>query len=431
MLIVETMNCRPIRYIFTLGFLQVLLSLIVASPSYATEFETGERVRISNLHTIEDDLFVWSYSITNDGLIDGDAFLGGYEIASNGEVTGSQNVFAYTFNHSGEVGRSLRVFANYAAIGGYTERSLLVMGATVILEPDAVVNRDAHLFGEVAHVEGHIRGDLKFEGKRIEITGAIDGDVDIEADEIVIDPPAVITGNLTYRARKSIAIDSLAGAVVLGSVSAKELSPDDDSGGEAEGDFADITFIVSKFLAAFLFGIIIIALFRRYADETYRQLKGRLGLSAVSGLVTFLVTGFCIAILLISLILVIIGLALASQNEVILGSLILVVSTLLVPITSFASVSGFILLYMGKIVVAMLAGCMIWRQIKADCAPLSKTQLFVGLAVLTGLFQVPYIGFALYLIASIIGAGGIVLGIRNCHRPSTAVASANEAEAKD
>lgn len=427
---VKTMNCRPTQHIFTLGFLLALLSITGAPPSYATEFETGERIRISNLHTIEDDLFVWSYSITNDGLIDGDAFLGGYEIASNGEVSGSQNVFAYTFNHSGEVGRSLRVFANYAAIGGITERSLLVMGATVILEPDAVVNRDAHLFGEVAHVEGHIRGNLKFEGKRIEITGSIDGDVEIEADEIIIDPPAVISGNFTYRARKSIAIDSLGGAAVLGSVSEMELSPDDDTG-EAEGDFTDITFILSKFLAAFLFGIIIIALFRRYADETYRQLKSRLGLSAVSGLVTFLVTGFCIAILLISLILVIIGLALASQNEVILGSLILVVSTLLVPITSFASVSGFILLYMGKIVVAMLVGCMIWRQFKTGCAPLSKIQLFVGLAVLTALFQVPYVGFALYLIASIIGTGGIVLGIRNCHRPATTVASANEVEAKD
>jgi hypothetical protein len=42
------------------------------------------------------------------------------------------------------------------------------------------------------------------------------------------------------------------------------------------------------------------------------------------------------------------------------------------------------------------------------------------MAVMTLLFEIPYIGFPIYLVASIIGAGGIVLGVRNCHRPLAA-----------
>ena len=404
-----------------LPLLSVILLTLSGGNVSATEFETGDQVRISNLHTIEDDFFVWSYSITNDGVIDGDAFLGGYEIVSNGEVTGSENVFAYTFNHNGTVDRSLRVFANNATVGGHTERSLLAVANSFVLEPDAIVNRDASIFGSLVHVDGRVRGDLNIRGERVTITGTVDGNVDVEADHINIDAPAVINGNLTYLARKSIEIDTLAGVSILGTIAAKEETPAEaGESGKAKGDFTEITFIISKFLAAFLFGIILIALFRRYAEETYVQLKNRFGMSAVSGLLTFIITVFCIGILVVALILVVIGLAVASKNEVVLGSLILVISTLLVPITSFVSVSGFVLFYMGKIVVAMLVGCMIWRWFKADCAPLSKLQLLVGMAVLTALFEVPYIGFALYLLASIIGAGGVVLGVRNCHRPVAA-----------
>ena len=114
---------------------------------------------------------------------------------------------------------------------------------------------------------------------------------------------------------------------------------------------------------------------------------------------------------------VLIGLTLVYGEGAPLGVFVLALSVLMIPITSFITVSGGVLFYSGKIIIALLGGYFLVRLAKPNAVYLGKFQLLVGLIVLALLFSIPfYIGFLIYLIASIIGAGAIILGIKHCRR---------------
>jgi len=95
----------------------------------------------------------------------------------------------------------------------------------------------------------------------------------------------------------------------------------------------------------------------------------------------------------------------------VVGGLMVIVAILLLPITSFLSVSGLVIFYSGKIIAAFVLGGLI---VKRGEPALSAGPLLLGLALITVVFAIPYLGFLLYVLTGIVGAGAIVLGIRHC-----------------
>jgi hypothetical protein len=152
--------------------------------------------------------------------------------------------------------------------------------------------------------------------------------------------------------------------------------------------------------------------FGRYAEESFRQLRTRFTVSLAAGVVSLLALAFAIVILTVSIILMIAGLVVGNP---IVSAMLLVFSILMVPITTFSTVVGGIIFYSGKILLGFLIGALILRRATSSGA-MNKLNLLLGLAVLTLLFEIPYIGFAVYLVVAITGAGAIVLGIRHCPR---------------
>ena len=92
-------------------------------------------------------------------------------------------------------------------------------------------------------------------------------------------------------------------------------------------------------------------------------------------------------------------------------------STITIPITAFASVSSGVLFYSGKIALATVLGFWLVRLVKPNPEVCSRTQLLLGLIVTAALFAIPYVGGIIYAAACLVGAGAIVMGIRNC-RPA-------------
>jgi len=392
--------------------------LIFVAGAQATSFQTGGNIHISNLHHIDDDLYVFGQNVTVDGLIKGDLMAGANKVFINGEVTESENIFAYKLHHAGVVGNSLRAFANTVVIDGKVGHSVMLFAYDSRIGRGAVIERDVHIFGYITRVDGIIGGNVSVKGEKVDISGEIGGDVDIEAKEIRIVPPTVIKGNLTYCCAKEIEIDTAAGVTILGETR-WELPEDGREGKDKKKEaaaaiFKTVILKLSKVLASFLFGIIIVYLFRRYAEVSFHQLRTRFSVSIAAGFLLLLILVVAALILLISVVFVLVGLALISGELAPLGALVLVLSMLMVPITAFTTVSGGILFYSGKIIIAFLIGYLLVRIFKSDAALLGKWQLLLGLVVLAALFAVPYIGILIYLLASIVGAGGIVLGIKNC-----------------
>lgn len=397
----------------------VALTLLLAGGVRTTIMQTGDDIHISNLHHINDDFYAFGQNITVDGLIEGDLVAGGYEVFTNGDVTESQNVFAYRLHHTGTIGNSLRAFVNTAEIDGHVGRSVMILAYDTRIGKGAMIERDVHIGGYSARLEGTVGGKATVRADRIYISGEIRGDVDIEGKHITLSPPTVIKGNLTYTSQEELKIDSTTGVTVLGETRWKKPERKEEDEKEKGGlALRSVVLQVSKLLAAFLFGIIVIYVFKRYAQESFNQLRTRFAVSVALGFLALLIVIAAVVILLVSVVFIIIGLSLISGNLAPVGAIVLILSILTVPIASFVTVSGGIVFYSGKILFALLLGYLAVKILRAEPVVLGKGQLLLGLIVLTVLFSIPYVGFPLYLLITIIGAGGIILGIKNC-RPAS------------
>ncbi|UCG61393.1 MAG: hypothetical protein JSV52_13890 [Candidatus Zixiibacteriota bacterium] len=391
----------------------VVFMLITACSSWAVNFEMEDNVHISNLHRIDDDLIAWGSNVTVDGLIEGDLITGGHTVNTNGHIRGSESVLAYKFHHTGHIDGSLRSFVYFLELDGSVGRSVLASGDDIRVGEKAIIGKDLILLGTTIHCDGLVKGSADLTGGDIVLSGTIHGDAAICGGKIKILAPAVIRGDLTYSARTKDALEVAPGVTILGETIFK--AKDDNGGHAADSRWTAAIVQISKILAAFLFGVILLFLFNKYAVEAANQLRQRLAVATATGLLSMLIVVVSLLILIISGAFVLIGWIVASTDAA-AGAIVLSLSILMVPITSFITVSGAVLFYSGKIIVAVVLGYFLIKLIKPGAVYLSRIQLLLGLIVLTIAFALPYLGFLIYLALSTIGAGAIVLGIKYCRR---------------
>jgi len=376
----------------------------------AAIIETGDKIQFTPLHRIEDDVYVFGgENISMDGFIDGDFSAFSYSVNVNGEISGNANFFGRALDHTGKVSRTLHAFVESANINGIVGRSLFSFCNNFVLSSNGLVERDLYTFCAQAHVGGMVKGNAKIHADEARIYGVIEGDLEINARKITISAPAVIKGNLTYHSPAEASIDTSGGVVILGTTEwiASEAGEGDDS-----APFVKVMVTISELLAAFLFGLLMIIPFQRYAKEAVEQLKSRLVISLAAGLITIVIFLFAVIVALVSSITFLIGYVLISGDAPAAGALVLTMSTIILPISAFSAVSGGILFYIGKIILAFLIGCAIIRAVKKDAVSLSKVQLFLGLVALALIFEIPYLGLLIYILGSLTGAGAIVLAVR-------------------
>ena len=386
------------------------LLFIWCGSTFAVDFVKKENVHISSIHTIEDDLFTWGSNVTIDGEIKGDLFAGGYKISTNGIIENSANIFAYDYTNSGDIEGSLRACGNQLDIDGTIGRSCILLAQSAKIGKNGVIKKELYFAGESLHLDGTVLENVTIHGQSIYISGTIEGDLEITAANINILPPALIKGNLKYISGKEANIDTKSGVTILGNTT-WDLPEKDES--SSDSPFTETVKTISKFLAAFLFGIIIMAIGRKYINEMVHQLQTRFAVSAATGFITSIIFFISIFVLILALVLLIAGLSLISEGESFGGAFIFALSTLLVPISSFMAVSGGIVIYSGKIIMALLLGYLITKKIKSNPTFLSKTQFLLGLVILYLLFSIPYLGTLIFIIVTIIGAGAIVLGFKH------------------
>ncbi len=395
------------KFWIRLFFHYIFLSTLSAS---AAIIETGNNIQFTPLHRIDDDVYVFGgENISMDGFIDGDFTTFTYGVNINGEISGNANFFCRNLDHNGKVDRTLHAFVESANINGIVGRSLMIFSNNFVLTSNGLVERDLHAFCGRADVGGTVKGNAKIHASEARIYGIIEGNLEIEADNITISPPAVIKGNLIYHSKEEANIDTSGGVVILGTTEwiLPDAGEEDDS-----GIFVKVVVTISELLAAFLFGLLILIPFRRYANEAVEQIKSRFVISLAAGLITIVVFIFAVLVALVSAITFLIGYGLISGEAPAAGAFVLIMSTIILPISAFSAVSGGILFYIGKIILAYLVGLTIVNALKKESPALSKTQLLLGLIALALVFEIPYLGLLLYLLGSITGAGAIVMAVR-------------------
>ena len=114
----------------------------------ASTYQGGKNVVISNLHIIDDDLYVYTNTLTVEGTINGDLSAFAYDARIQGKVTKAINVCARSLSHTGRCEGTLRSFAEFLAIDGMVGGSATALGRVINLNKGAVIEHDFWALGQ-------------------------------------------------------------------------------------------------------------------------------------------------------------------------------------------------------------------------------------------------------------------------------------------
>lgn len=393
----------------------LLFALLLASGAESSVFKYSGVYELSSLERIDDDLYYFGQRAVVSGIVTGDFSGFANNLRIEGEIQQSANLFGQSIEHNGVVNGALRAFGQDIIVSGYINRSLLAFGANLQIRQGATIQGDLHAMGGKVNLAGTVMGEVVLRGDYVEISGTLIEPVSVTAERVRIVSPASLAAGITYVSANEIEIDSTGGVTINGPVTWR-LPEDEKEEDDAKAAFRGMVLEVSSLLAAFLFGLLLVYLFRPYAEATVEQLRERTAVSAAAGVLGIVLLALTVITLVLVLVTSIIGYVLSSGDLAPIGAVILVLSIVLLPVTAFLSLTGAIMLYCGKIAVAFLIGYWIMHKARPGAALLARGGLFVGLIILTLLFLLPGIGCLLEILTRIVGLGAILLGIRYCRQ---------------
>lgn len=179
-----TANKQPIRWLLTLSLTLTLL-LGLAGAALASDFRGGDAITIAKNEVIDDDLIITAQTVIVDGTINGDLVVAGREIVINGTVNGSVLATGQSLTINGKVGGTLYSAGASLKLGSkaVVERNFFFGGYSLQTEPGSVVKRDGTIGGYQAMLKGEIQRDLLAGVGALELNGVVGRNATIEVGE--------------------------------------------------------------------------------------------------------------------------------------------------------------------------------------------------------------------------------------------------------
>lgn len=384
--------------------------------------------------TVENDAIAFGDQVTIDGSVDGDLIAFGGDVEINGDVTGSVITFGRDITLNGNVGGSVYSFGvniNLAP-SSIIDRSLYFAGIRLLTEQGASVGRDMVGVSLTAQLAGQVGRDFKATIGLLQF-------IDIIREEVEEELEAQETPAPTQKPEEDLneetGIDSLQPELayisytLLNQVENLSVQPAklsfrnnpspsaqiDTSGIQSDQIIEWIVDRVEAFVTYLIVGLIFMWIFPRYFNDWAEKIRtsplsvsgyGLLGLIiALNGFVIFLV---------IAAILLAIGLG--------LGYITLWQLTFYFWGISYSSlvlaffIFALFVFYVSKTIVAYLVGLLIVERFTQDPVKHRVLVFALGLLIYVLLAAIPYFGWAVGIIAIILGLGAVVLIFRETRK---------------
>jgi cytoskeletal protein CcmA (bactofilin family) len=358
--------------------LVVLVVLLTATPVLAAEVRSGDTLTVASGEVIDDDLYITGGEITVDGTINGDLVAFGGAITVNGSVNGGVIAAGGTVVLNGKVARAVRAAGGDLSISGAVGGDLVVAGGQVKVTSTASIGGDVLLGAGSVRIAGPVRGYIKGGSGDVVLSSEVGEDVELGVDRLTLASTAVIRGDLTYISEDEASVQP--GSQVMGQTTHRLPEARPEKLAPAFG----IVGRVLGFVMALIVGIIIILVARRRASSIADSVRDKPWQSLGWGALVLIATPIAILLVLITVIgipLGLIGLALY-----------------------------LIALYLAQVFVALTIGSLILRRSAADeNQGLLIGALAIGLAILSLLGLIPYLGFFIGLATVIFGLGALVV----------------------
>jgi len=352
-----------------------------APPSPAAEQESRPTYSVKAGETHSGDLYMFKQSVNIAGTQEGDLFAFANSLKIVGEVTGDVAFFGQTFLLTGKVGDSARIWGQDITVEGTIDGDLIAGGATVLIASGGHVTGSVKAYGGKVTVDGTVDGSLSATSGQVSIGGHIGKDAVITCDQLQLDPEARIGGNLSYESRRPLELQDK--GIVAGRVDFLPKLEKVKKSPFSAGRLFWHTFLL---VGSFLLGVVALALFGRSSQRIIETVGTDTLRGAGIGFLTVVVVPTaavfsCILIVTIPLAIIVILLWLIA------------------------------VLLLAKLPVVVWAGRWILRRLGRP-APSSYASLALGLVLFYLVFQIPYVGWIVWLGCVFLGLGAIVIGVR-------------------
>ena len=332
---------------------------IVPALALGADLRVGEQPSVGAQERITDDVYIVGGSVLSSGVIFGDLIAGGGNIVVSGSVGGDLIAGGGSVTVTSNVPDDVRVGGGSVVIQGTVGGDLLVGGGQVHITSPRV-GGDVIAGGGAIRIDGAVGGDILAGGDEIYLNGPISGNVKIKANKLTLGKNTVITGDLTYSAKKEMTQEE--GAVVRGEIK-YEPRPDTKSSVRILAVLG-----LGKLAALLACALVVGLIFRRYA----REIVTRVTQSPLSELGRGLIIVIVLPVLSVLLLITVVGIPLGIMG-----------------IVSFVAAMLF-----SWILAPILLGSIVYRSIaKRDLYEVSWTTILLGVVLYSLLGLIPVLGW--------------------------------------
>lgn len=370
--------------VLSIAVLVVLCAALVLRPmapwmprAEAMTLKGGESPGVAAGRVINDDLYITGGSVSIDGKVNGDVFVAGGSVSVNGTVRDDLAVAGGNVTVNGAVGGSVRAAGGSLILNGKTGQDLMAFGGTVDMATGSSIGRDAMFGSGNVSLGASVGRDLKGGVGSLTINNSVGRDVDLSADELILTDRADVKGDLTYTSAKKAKIAPA--AKVAGRITQNKPAPEEAGAGGAPSFASSAAWFVASYLMAFLFGIVLLALFPARTAE----------ISAAVTTSPWASLGIGLGVLIV----------------VPIAAVILMVFVIPIPISLTALGLYALGIYISKLYVGLAVGRWISHYFKWSIHEILS--LVIGLLILMLLGLAPYLGGLLRFSYVLFGLGAI------------------------
>ncbi len=141
--------------------------------------------------------FATGSQVTILGTVNGDAYIAGGVVDIPGTINGQLVVAGGQVNVSGTVTDRIFGGGGTVRITGKTGKSIIAAGGTVVIGKDATVGDNLLAAGGGIQIDGTVDREARVAGGDVEVTGAVKGNLDVQADRFRTFKGSFIGGNLS------------------------------------------------------------------------------------------------------------------------------------------------------------------------------------------------------------------------------------------
>lgn len=362
-----------------------LCLLLVSSTAFAAEFLAPNKNIDANISTKTEEahlnLYVAGATVTINNQTQGDLFAAGGVITVNGDVQGDLFAAGGNLNLNGQVAGDLRAGGGNISVNSPVGSDLLIGGGNVTITEKATIAGDLVVGAGNLVVDSIVQGRARIGGGNVVINGKINGDVFVNASEMLtFGPNSEVTGKIFYKGVREAVIKDGAkvGAIEFTKIQRRY------GAGKLAGLFtiAILIKLIAIFIAAWLINHLFPGKMMTILHKLYNEPWASLGI----GLLFLIVTPIAVLLLMITMIGFYLGLILLALY--------------------------FLTLLFGAISSPYYVGSMIMLWYKKTEMQTTWQVLLLGVVVMAILFFIPIVGCIILGLIFAANVGALAVKLR-------------------